>query len=67
MDNLDDLLGYLTYTSPECLLKIDEPLGAPSSQIVSLSQEHEDDIIGTVVNQRNTENEYMRRFDNDIS
>ncbi|XP_066154941.1 probable Rho GTPase-activating protein CG5521 isoform X2 [Euwallacea fornicatus] len=53
LDQLDDLLQYLGYTSPECLespnIKLNEP-GPPP-----LFLELEQDVIGSVINQRNVE------------
>ncbi|XP_040580670.1 ral GTPase-activating protein subunit alpha-1 [Lepeophtheirus salmonis] len=61
MDNLDDLLSYLTYTSPEVMEEIGKPIN-------TVSQSHffdcvvEKDIISTVLNQRTSERDYTSNY-----
>ncbi|CAL8089966.1 unnamed protein product [Orchesella dallaii] len=65
LDNLDDLLQYIGYSSPECLLRVGEPLTSPWDPPPSLSQDAEDDVVAAVVNQRNMEMEFLMKFDMD--
>ena len=53
LDNLDDLLSYIGYTSPECF--------PPSSGHKSHSgpTENEDDVVSLLVSQRNTEVQHL--------
>ncbi|KAJ9597262.1 hypothetical protein L9F63_011866, partial [Diploptera punctata] len=64
MDNLDDLLQYLGYTSPECLESLDTPRNIPSAPPPPLTREVEEDTITTVLNQRNAEQDPRKRKHN---
>lgn len=65
MDNLDDLLNYIGYTSPECLLRVGEALTTPWAPPSTVTQDIEDDVVSAVVNQRNAELEFLMKFDAD--
>ncbi|PNF30190.1 Ral GTPase-activating protein subunit alpha-2 [Cryptotermes secundus] len=67
MDNLDDLLQYLGYTSPECLESLDTPRNIPATPPPPLTREAEEDTITMVLNQRNAEQEYLQRRSADIT
>ena len=54
MDNLDDLLQYISYSSPECLEDLNKPLNAVSTSTF-LDGETESEVIASVLNQRNLE------------
>lgn len=58
LDNLDDLLRYLGYTSPECLVSLDTPRNIPATRSC-LSQELEQDTIGCILSQRYLESDYV--------
>ncbi|KAK4884388.1 hypothetical protein RN001_000659 [Aquatica leii] len=58
LDQLDDLLQYLGYTSPECLENFDHKLNEPSNSLISSDLEQE--AIGGVISQRNLELEQSR-------
>ncbi|XP_060517842.1 probable Rho GTPase-activating protein CG5521 isoform X2 [Cylas formicarius] len=58
LDQLDDLLQYLGYTSPECLECSDRKLNEPACSPVSVDIEQE--AIATVISQRNVEAEEVR-------
>ncbi|CAG7826931.1 unnamed protein product, partial [Allacma fusca] len=49
LDNLDDLLSYVEYTSPECV-----PTGVKNGP-----EENEDDVVSLLVSQRNTEFQHL--------
>ncbi|KAB0803388.1 hypothetical protein PPYR_00358 [Photinus pyralis] len=58
LDQLDDLLQYLGYTSPECLESFDHKLNEPSNS--PISSELEQEAIADVISQRNVELEQSR-------
>lgn len=57
LDQLDDLLQYLGHTSPECLESSDSHLNEPAA--TPINDELEQEAIGAVLSQRNSESEYM--------
>ena len=66
MDNLDDLLSYISHTSPECNEEIGRALNnVPVSRC--LDEEVEKEIITGVLNQRNTESDQLHRLALDAS
>nr|CAD7424624.1 unnamed protein product [Timema monikensis] len=67
MDNLDDLLQYIGHMSPECLESLDTPRNIPAPPPHPLTQELEEDTITTVLNERNSEQEYLHRHAIDIA
>ncbi|KAL6448719.1 hypothetical protein ACFW04_000500 [Cataglyphis niger] len=65
MDNLDDLLQYIGYTSPEVLTNPEIALNAPANP----PQGHylESETIATILNQRNAEQEHVNNWSQHIS
>ncbi|XP_030369625.1 probable Rho GTPase-activating protein CG5521 isoform X2 [Scaptodrosophila lebanonensis] len=59
MDQLDDMLAYIGYTSPECLPPGVTQLNAPGPSPLSSSQEAEG--ISVILNQRALEQEFVAR------
>ncbi|XP_050506318.1 ral GTPase-activating protein subunit alpha-1 isoform X2 [Diabrotica virgifera virgifera] len=58
LDQLDDLLQYLGYTSPECLENFNQKLNEPAAPPMSTDIENE--AIASVISQRNLELEDSR-------
>ncbi|KAK7603642.1 hypothetical protein V9T40_003641 [Parthenolecanium corni] len=58
LDNLDDLLQYIGYTSPECLEDPESPLNMASTNAPFGSQ-LEQDTISAILSQKCLENEYL--------
>ncbi|XKL61926.1 hypothetical protein PGB90_001759 [Kerria lacca] len=58
LDNLDDLLQYISHTSPECLEDPEIPLNMPSANS-PISAELEQEMISTILSQKCLENEYL--------
>ncbi|XP_031364331.1 ral GTPase-activating protein subunit alpha-1 isoform X1 [Apis dorsata] len=65
MDNLDDLLQYIGYTSPEVLTNPEIALNAPANP----PQGHylESETIATILSQRNAEQEHINNWSQHIS
>ena len=66
MDNLDDLLQYIGYTSPECLEELGRPLNAvpaPAATEEAEPMSCEKEVISSVLSQRNLEQEHGQRRD----
>jgi hypothetical protein len=61
------LLEYIEHSSPECVLKVGEHLTSPWGPPPSLNQEQEDDVVASVVSQRNNEVEYLLKVDMDVT
>ncbi|KAK3931767.1 Ral GTPase-activating protein subunit alpha-2 [Frankliniella fusca] len=61
MDNLDDLLQYIGYTSPECLESLDTPRNLPSAPPPPLFAELEQEVMTCILNQRFNEQEYLQK------
>jgi hypothetical protein len=47
------------------MLRVGEPLSTPWKPPLTVTQENEDDVVAAVVNQRNTELEFLMKFDLD--
>lgn len=58
LDNLDDFLRYIGYTSPECLENLDTPRNIPATR-TCLNPELEQDTIGCILSQRYLESDYV--------
>ncbi|XP_026674895.1 probable Rho GTPase-activating protein CG5521 isoform X9 [Ceratina calcarata] len=65
MDNLDDLLQYIGYTSPEVLTNPEIALNEPANPPQGLCLESE--TIATILNQRNAEQEHINNWNQHIS
>ncbi|KAL1487986.1 hypothetical protein ABEB36_015366 [Hypothenemus hampei] len=64
LDQLDDLLQYLGFTSPECLKSPNIKLNEPAAP---LFLEMEQEVIASVINQRNMEMDETRAMQHSIS
>ncbi|GAB6020527.1 hypothetical protein CHUAL_003210 [Chamberlinius hualienensis] len=64
-DNLSDLLQYIGHTSTECLYRAGQPLNIPQGLPPRLTHEVQDQIMNTLLNQRNFELDYINRRKND--
>lgn len=53
------LLQYIGHTSPECLEALDTPLNAPAPAPSSHIAQLEDEMLSTVLSQRNAELDYL--------
>ncbi|XP_018324376.1 probable Rho GTPase-activating protein CG5521 isoform X2 [Agrilus planipennis] len=62
LDQLDDLLQYLGYTSPECLENAEQKLNEPDLPPLSIDIEQE--AIASVISQRNTEQDHFKSTQN---
>ncbi|XP_046401703.1 probable Rho GTPase-activating protein CG5521 isoform X2 [Ischnura elegans] len=60
MDNLDDLLQYIGYTSPECLDMLDGSLNVPAPPPPQLVPGAQEDSISALLGQRHAEREHLR-------
>ncbi|MPC07518.1 Ral GTPase-activating protein subunit alpha-2 [Portunus trituberculatus] len=61
LDNLDDLLSYIGYTSPEVLEQFGHALNEAVGPPLTLPIEAQHDAISSILNQRNVESDFFTR------
>ncbi|XP_063845540.1 ral GTPase-activating protein subunit alpha-2-like isoform X2 [Scylla paramamosain] len=61
LDNLDDLLSYIGYTSPEVLEQFGHALNEAMGPPLTLPIEAQHDAISSILNQRNVESDFFTR------
>eukprot|EP00095_Tigriopus_kingsejongensis_P007384 maker-scaffold1916_size24942-snap-gene-0.4 protein:Tk07384 transcript:maker-scaffold1916_size24942-snap-gene-0.4-mRNA-1 annotation:"250 kda substrate of akt" len=61
MDNLDDLLQYISHTSPECKEEVGRPLNAVPTTTL-FENEVESDVISGVMSQRTLEQDHVKKL-----
>lgn len=65
LDNLDDILQYIGFTSPECLSSSGQPLNIPYYPPQGLRREVEEEAMTAILNQRNYERDHVQRHNFD--
>ncbi|XP_076098203.1 ral GTPase-activating protein subunit alpha-1-like isoform X5 [Mytilus galloprovincialis] len=63
-DNLNDLLGYIGYTSPECILEPGLPLNVEAPIPEGLSEDAENVVTDMVIDQKDGELDYYQKHKN---
>ncbi|XP_071163704.1 ral GTPase-activating protein subunit alpha-1-like isoform X32 [Mytilus edulis] len=66
-DNLNDLLGYIGYTSPECILEPGLPLNVEAPIPEGLSEDAENVVTDMVIDQKDGELDYYQKHKNSQS
>ncbi|XP_050530859.1 ral GTPase-activating protein subunit alpha-1 isoform X4 [Daktulosphaira vitifoliae] len=61
LDNLDDLLHYIGYTSSECLEDMEVFLNNPAPKS-PMSSQLEQDVMSTILGQQNMDSSYTERY-----